>query len=68
MHILPNTALTFINNSATDFGGGLAVDSFLDRNDTTLILNNFCFIQYNIGGMYEYEPNKWNVSNLVVFG
>ena len=66
MHILPNTTLKFANNSATDFGGGLAVDNFLGGNDTTLILNNFCFIQYNIGGMYEYEPNEWNVSNFVV--
>ena len=65
MHILPNTTLEFMNNSASDFGGGLAVDNFLDVNDTTLILNNFCFIQYNIGGRYEYEPDKWNVSNVL---
>ena len=64
MHILPNATLKFINNSATDFGGGLGVNTFLDGNDTTVVLNNFCFIQYNIGGMHEYEPDKWNVSNL----
>ena len=65
MHILPNTTLEFMNNSASDFGGGLAVDNFLGVNDTTLILNNFCFIQYNIGGRYEHIPDKWNVSNLL---
>jgi len=62
MNILPNTTLEFINNSASDFGGGLAVDNFQSGNDTTSILNNFCFIQYNIGREYEYEPNNWNVS------
>lgn len=62
MHVLPNTTLRFINNSASDFGGGIAVNNFDGGNDTTLILNNFCFIQYNIGGKNEHELNKWNVS------
>ena len=66
MHILPNTTLEFINNSASEVGGGLAVDNFLGVNDTTLILNNFCFIQYDIGGIYEYKPDNWNVSNLSI--
>ena len=63
MHILPNTTLIFIDNSATDFGGGFAVDNFIGGDDTTVVLNNFCFIQYNIGGTHEYEPDKWNVRN-----
>ena len=66
MHILPNTTLEFINNSASDFGGGLATDNFLGENDTTLNLNNFCFIQYDIGGTYEYKPDNWNVSILIL--
>ena len=65
MHILPNTTLEFINNSATDFGGGIAVNNFFGENDTTLVLNNFCFIQYDIGGTYEYKPDNWSVSNLL---
>lgn len=66
MHILPNTILEFVNNSASDFGGGLAVDNFLGGNDTTLVLNNYCFIQYNIGGQYEYEQSNWNVSSFLI--
>ena len=62
MHALPNTTLEFVNNSASDFGGAIGVDNFRGGNDTTLILNNMCFIQYNIGSKYEYEPNNWNVS------
>ena len=62
MHALPNTTLEFINNSASEFGGAIAVDNFKGGNDITLILNNMCFIQYNIGSEYEYDPNKWNVS------
>ena len=62
MHALPNTTLEFINNSASEFGGAVAVDNFKGGNDITLILNNMCFIQYNIGSEYEYDPNKWNVS------
>jgi len=62
MHILPNTTLEFINNSASDFGGGLAVDNYQAGDDPTVILNNFCFIQYNVGGKHEHEPSNWDVS------
>ena len=62
MHILPNTTLEFVNNSASGFGGAVAVDNFRGVNDTTLVLNNMCFIQYNIGSKDEYEPSNWNVS------
>lgn len=62
MHILPNAKLEFVNNSASGFGGAIGVDNFRGTNDTTLILSNMCFIQYNIGREYEYEPTKWNVS------
>ena len=65
MHILPNTTLEFINNSASDFGGGFAADNFLGGNGATLVVNNLCFIQYNIGSIYEYTPEKWNVSKSV---
>ena len=62
MHTLPNTILEFVNNSALDFGGAIAIDNVRGENDITLILNNMCFIQYNIGGEFEYDPNNWNVS------
>ena len=62
MHVLPNTVLEFVNNSASDFGGGIAIDNFRGGNDITLVLNNVCFIQYNIGSEHEYEPQNWNVS------
>ena len=64
MHILPNTTLEFVNNSASRFGGGFAADNFLGGNGATLVVNNLCFIQYSIGGVYEYTPDKWNVSEL----
>ena len=62
MHILPNTTLEFVNNSAASFGGAIGVDNFRGGNDATLILTDTCFIQYNIGREYEYDPTKWNVS------
>ena len=62
MHILPNTTLEFVNNSASGFGGAIGVDNFRNGNDATLILTDMCFIQYNIGSKYEYEPTQWNVS------
>ena len=62
MHTLPSTTLEFVNNSALGFGGAIGIDNARGGYDTTLILNNMCFIQYNIGGEYEYESNNWNVS------
>lgn len=66
MHTLPNTTLEFVNNSASDFGGAIAVDNFRGGNDTTLLKSNTCFIQYNIGSEDEYKPNKWNVSGTMI--
>ena len=54
--------LEFVNNSALGFGGAIGVDNFRGGNDTTQILNNMCFIQYNIGGEYEYDVSHWKVS------
>ena len=63
MHLLPNTELKFVNNSASQFGGAIAAQNFGGNNDVTLVLNNFCFIQYDIGGTHEYEPDKWKASS-----
>ena len=63
MHVHPNTSLMFVGNSALVFGGAFAVENFRVVNDTTLILNNLCFIQYNIGGEHEHEPSNWKVSS-----
>lgn len=65
MHVLPNTSLMFVRNSASVFGGAFAVDNLRIANDTTLILNNLCFIQYNIGGEHEYELSNWKVSSKI---
>ena len=62
MQVLPNTSLKFIGNSAAEFGGAFAVENYRAGNDTTLVLNHLCFIQYNIGSEHEYEPNNWKVS------
>ena len=62
MHVLPNATITFINNTATLLGGGIAVENFKAGNDIKLVLNNFCFVQYNIGGKHEIEPDLWEVS------
>ena len=61
--MLPNTQLKFVNNSASQFGGAIAAQNFGGNNDVTLVLNNFCFIQYNIGGKHEYEPDNWKASS-----
>ena len=62
MHLLPSTTLKFVSNNASQFGGAIAAQNFGGSNDVTLVLNNFCFIQYNIGGEHEYEPDYWKVS------
>ena len=62
MHVLPNSTLEFVDNSASSFGGAVGVDDFRGGSDVTSILTNMCFIQYNIGREYEYDPSKWNVS------
>ena len=33
--------------------------------DVTVILSNFCFIQYNIGGENEYDPKHWMVRTFI---
>ena len=63
VQIFPSTRVTFVNNSASQFGGAMAVQNYRDANDTTLILNNHCFIQYNIGCDNENNPFKWTVSS-----
>ena len=65
MHVLPNTEMIFINNTASQFGGAIAAENFRAGNDTALILNNFCFIQYDIGGEHEYKPDNWKVKYLL---
>jgi len=67
MHVLPNAEMIFINNIASHFGGAIAAENFRGGNDTALILNNFCFIQYDIGGEHEYKPDDWKVYNNVYF-
>ena len=62
MQILPNTSLIFTRNTALGFGGAFAVENYRAGNDTTLVLNHLCFIQYNIGGEHEYKPENWEVS------
>ena len=64
MQVLPNTSFTFTRNTASEFGGAFGVENFRAGNDTTLVLNNLCFIQYNIGGEHEHEPDEWKVSSL----
>ena len=51
----------FTRNTALGFGGAFAVENYRAGNDTTLVLNHLCFIQYNIGGEHEYEPGNWEV-------
>jgi len=63
MHVLPNTTINFINNTASQLGGAIAAGNFRAGNDVTLLLNYVCFIQYNIGGEHENEPDLWKVSN-----
>ena len=65
MQVFPNTTLMFARNNATEFGGAFAVENYIAKNDSTLILNNLCFIQYNIGSEDEYKPDKWKVSNQI---
>ena len=62
MHVLPDTIITFVNNTASRVGGGISTGNFRAGNDITLILNNACFIQYNIGGEHENQPDLWTVS------
>ena len=62
MHLLPNAKLKFVNNNASQFGGAIAAQNFGGNNDVTLILNHFCFIQYNIGGEDECDPDHWKVN------
>jgi len=57
---MPNAHLTFVNNSASRFGGAIGVEN-VRGSDVTVILSNFCFIQYNIGGENEYDPRYWMV-------
>jgi len=59
------TRVTFVNNSASQFGGAMAVQNYRDAIDTTLILNNHCFIQYSIGCDNKNNPFKWTVSSLL---
>jgi len=66
MHLLPGAMLTFVDNTASQLGGGIAAENFIGGNHTTLILNNNCFIQYNIGGKYEHQPSNWNVSDMII--
>ena len=61
--MLPNATITFSDNTASQFGGAIAVENYRSANDTTLILLNNCFIQYNIGSTEEYDPDKWTVRN-----
>ena len=61
--MLPDANITFFNNTASQFGGAVAVENYRAANDTTLVLLNNCFVQYNIGSTEEYNPNKWTVRN-----
>ena len=65
MQVLPNTLLIFVNNNASEFGGAFAVENYRAAKDTTLILNNLCFIQYNVGSEHEYEPINWKVRDQI---
>ncbi|XP_065897681.1 uncharacterized protein [Dysidea avara] len=58
LHVMPDAHLTFINNSASQLGGAIGVEN-VRGSDVTVILSNFCFIQYNIGGENEYDPKHW---------
>ena len=60
MHVLPATKFTFNNNSALQFGGAVGVEN-VRGSDDTVVLTNFCFIQYNIGSENEYNPQEWKV-------
>ena len=62
VQLFPNTRMTFVNNSASQFGGAIAVQNYRDANDITLILNNNCFVQYNIGCENDNNPFEWTVS------
>ena len=63
--MLPDATITFSDNTASQFGGAVAVENYRSANDTTLVLLNNCFIQYNIGGTEEYDLSKWTVRNLL---
>ena len=61
--MFPNATVKFCYNTASQFGGAIAVENYRAANDTTLVLLNNCFIQYNIGSTEEYDPYKWTVRN-----
>ena len=65
MHLLPGAKLIFGNNSASQFGGAIGVKNTRSMNEVSVTLNDFCFIQYNIGGDDEHQPEKWKVIKLV---
>ena len=61
--MFPNTTVTFSYNTASQFGGAIAIENYRAANDTTLVLLNNCFIQYNIGSTEESNPYTWTVRN-----
>ena len=61
MHLLPGATLIFGNNSASRLGGAIGVENIRSKNEVSVSLNDFCFIQYNIGGENERKPEHWEV-------
>jgi len=61
MHLLPGATLIFGNNTALRFGGAIGVENLRSENEISASLNDFCFIQYNIGSENEHKPDNWKV-------
>ena len=62
MHLLPGGTVIFGNNTASRLGGAMGVENVRSKNDVSASLNDFCFIQYNIGSKNELKPDDWEVS------
>ena len=65
MHLLPGGTLIFGNNTASRLGGAIGVENVRSENDVSTSLNDFCFIQYNIGSTNERKPDDWEVSYML---
>ena len=53
--------MTFINNSATESGGGIYVE-FPPIRFVVDIFNRLCFLQYSDGSGQDVPPQEWAVS------
>ena len=53
--------MTFVNNTATESGGGIYVE-FPPIRFVVDIFNRLCFLQYSDGSEQDVPPQNWAVS------